>query len=64
MPRTFKRPFSRQFTLVLAILTVSSFAGTFVQAATGPKTVSITTGSGKYVCTPAGFGSKSKCYRR
>ncbi|WP_243254432.1 hypothetical protein [Sulfitobacter indolifex] len=28
------------------------------------KTASAGSGTGGYICTPAGFGQKSKCYRR
>lgn len=29
-----------------------------------PTKVVLASGSGSYVCTPAGFGKKSRCYRR
>ncbi|WP_143849518.1 hypothetical protein [Octadecabacter ascidiaceicola] len=43
------------------ILTISA-APSLVEAQSA--NTATTTGSGTYVCTPAGFGNPSRCYRR
>ncbi|MEM5544894.1 hypothetical protein WNY61_19350 [Sulfitobacter sp. AS92] len=48
-----------------AMLVVVSGAAFSEQAmAQSTKTASAGSGTGGYICTPAGFGQKSKCYRR
>lgn len=59
-----RRPFGRLFTLALTISTATFFAGLPKDAAAQNEGSTQTTGSGTYVCTPAGFGNKSRCYVR
>jgi len=47
---------------MLAVVFGTGFAEHAMAQAT--KTASAGSGTGGYICTPAGFGQKSKCYRR
>jgi hypothetical protein len=50
------------FSAMLAVVFGTGFAEHAMAQAT--KTASAGSGTGGYICTPAGFGQKSKCYRR
>ncbi len=59
-----QRRFGRAMVYGLAALTFASFAVFSTEAAAEATGTSTTTGSGSYICTPAGFGSKSRCFPR
>ncbi len=59
-----QRRFSRAMIYGLTVLTVASFAVFSTEAIAEATGTSTTTGSGSYICTPAGFGSKSRCFPR
>ncbi|VCU59132.1 hypothetical protein EPIB1_2030 [Tritonibacter mobilis] len=45
-------------------LLASAALGAQATGVSSPEEVVLASGSGSYVCTPAGFGKKSRCYRR
>lgn len=59
-----QRPLGRLCAFAFAIVASASFAGTSTEVEGQSTIAATTTGSGTYVCTPAGFGSKSRCYLR
>ncbi|MCZ4368801.1 hypothetical protein [Sulfitobacter dubius] len=61
LARRFRRGFF-VYSAMLPILFGTSFANQAM--AQSIKTASAGSGMGSYICTPAGFGQKSKCYRR
>lgn len=59
-----ERPSGRLFAFGLAgIFSLTLLTAPNMGAAQIANTAT-TTGSGTYVCTPAGFGNPSRCYRR
>ena len=64
MPQVIQRPFGRTAQFCLFGVAAALFLSAPVDLAAQGQTNATTTGDGTYVCTPAGFGRKSTCYRR
>ena len=64
MPQVIQRPFGRTAKFCLFGMMAALFLSTPADLAAQSATSATTTGDGTYVCTPAGFGRKSTCYRR
>ena len=64
MPQVIQRPFGRASKFCLFGIMAAMFLSAPVNLAAQGQTSAQTTGAGTYVCTPAGFGRKSTCYRR
>ena len=63
-----ERPSGRmRFVGLIAVTLFALVAGNGTAMADNSQSTEITvasTGNGSYVCSPAGFGQKSRCYRR
>lgn len=64
MAQVIQRPFGRASKSCLLGIMAAMFLSAPVDLAAQGQTSAQSTGDGTYVCTPAGFGRKSTCYRR
>ncbi|WP_049835199.1 hypothetical protein [Octadecabacter temperatus] len=64
MTNFIERPSGRLFAIGLAGIFSLTLSTSPTMLAAQTANTATTTGSGTYVCTPAGFGNPSRCYRR